>query len=77
MLHSASPTTFVPSGRLAETTICPNCSATVYYEPLGLPDYVSVPVGALAEPGFPAPTVSVYESRKHGWVVVPPTAQHF
>jgi hypothetical protein len=56
---------------------CPNCSATVYYEPLGLPDYVSVPVGAFAEPGFPAPTVSVYESRKHGWVVVPPTAQHY
>jgi hypothetical protein len=29
MLHSASPTTFLPSGRLAETAICPNCSAKV------------------------------------------------
>ena len=29
MLHSASLTTFVPSERLAETAICPNCSAKV------------------------------------------------
>jgi hypothetical protein len=29
MLHSASPSTFVPSERLAETAICPNCSAKV------------------------------------------------
>jgi hypothetical protein len=29
MLHSASPTTFVPSERLAETATCPNCSAKI------------------------------------------------
>jgi hypothetical protein len=32
---------------------------------------------AFADPAFPAPTVSVYESRMHGWVVPPPDAEHF
>ena len=56
---------------------CPRCGATVYYEPLGLPDYVSIPVGAFADPRFPAPTVSVYEERMHAWVVPPAAAEHF
>lgn len=56
---------------------CPTCSATVFYEPLGLPGYVGIPVGAFADPGFPSPTVSVYEGRKHAWVVPPADAEHF
>lgn len=55
---------------------CPQCGATVYYEPLGLPDFLAIPVGAFADPGFPAPTVSVYEERMHRWVVPPPEAEH-
>ncbi len=51
---------------------CPQCGATVYYEPEGLEeDFIAIPVGAFADPSFPAPGVSVYEERKHGWVVVP------
>lgn len=49
----------------------PQCGATVFYEPLGDEDWVAIPVGAFADPGFPAPLVSVYEERKHGWVQVP------
>ncbi|SFD61227.1 Uncharacterized conserved protein [Massilia yuzhufengensis] len=56
---------------------CPHCGVTVYYEPLGLPGFVSIPVGAFADPGFPAPTVSVYEDRMHAWVVPPPDAEHY
>lgn len=56
---------------------CPRCGATVYYEPLSLPDFVAIPVGAFADPAFPAPTVSVYEERMHGWVVPPPDAEHW
>ena len=63
-----------PGGRFH---FCPGCSATVYFEPLGLPDFVSIPVGAFADPSFPPPSVSVYESRMHGWVVVPEAAEHF
>ena len=55
---------------------CPTCSAIVYYEPLALPDSISIPVGAFADPGFPAPTVSVYGERKHGWVALPATVEH-
>jgi hypothetical protein len=47
----------------------------VYYEPLGLPGCLAIPVGAFADPGFPAPTVSVYEERMHGWVVPPASAE--
>jgi len=55
---------------------CPNCGSTVYYEPEGLEEYFAIPVGAFADPGFPAPAFSVYESRMHGWVVPPADAEH-
>jgi hypothetical protein len=64
-------------GTRARFHFCPVCGSTVYYEPEGLEEYVAIPVGAFADPGFPAPTVSVYESRMHGWVVPPPGAEHF
>lgn len=56
---------------------CPHCGSTVYYELGGMPEYLAIPVGAFADPGFPAPGVSVYEERMHGWVVPPADAQHF
>ncbi|MCU7370870.1 GFA family protein [Paucibacter sp. O1-1] len=55
---------------------CPHCGATVYYEPEGLEEFLAIPVGAFAEPSFPAPSVSVYEERMHGWVVPPEDAEH-
>jgi hypothetical protein len=56
---------------------CPQCGATVYYEPKDLDAFVVIPVGAFADPGFPAPTVSVYEERMHSWVVPPADAEHW
>lgn len=56
---------------------CPQCGATVYWESKAFPEHLGIPVGAFADPGFPAPTVSVYETRKHGWVVAPADAEHF
>jgi hypothetical protein len=47
---------------------CPKCGATVHYSSEGHEEYVAVPVGAFAEPGFPAPSFSVYEERMHSWV---------
>jgi len=55
---------------------CPICGSTVYYEAEGLEAFLAIPVGAFADPCFPAPRVSVYESRKHGWVVTPAEAEH-
>ena len=55
---------------------CPDCGATVFYTIAALPDAVAVPVGAFADPSFPAPMFSIYESRKHPWVAVPATVEH-
>src|ERR1700761_3161976 len=49
------------SGGAATFHFCPVCGATVYWEPDSMPDFVSVAVGAFADPGFPPPHVSVYE----------------
>lgn len=56
---------------------CPDCGSTVLYRQCEVPDQIAVPVGALAEPSFPAPTVSVYEDRKHTWVAVPDDIEHY
>lgn len=47
---------------------CPHCGSTVYWEPDGLPDHLIVAAGAFADPAFPAPSMTVYEDRRHGWV---------
>ena len=54
---------------------CPECGATVYYMTDGDSELVAIPVGAFADPGFQAPEVSVYESRRHAWVSVPSAAR--
>jgi hypothetical protein len=38
--------------------------------------FLAIPVGAFADAGFPGPNISVYEDRKHAWVVVPPDIEH-
>lgn len=50
---------------------CPNCGATVYYTVEDQEDRIAIPVGAFADPGFPAPGFSVYEERMHSWVKMP------
>jgi hypothetical protein len=57
-------------------SFCPECGATVYYVLGSAPDVVAVPVGAFADPDFPAPSFSVWESRKHAWVTLPPRVEH-
>src|SRR4051812_2606282 len=52
-------------------SFCPICGAIVYWRNEGHDDSIAIPVGAFAEPGFPPPTISVYEERKHSWVVMP------
>jgi hypothetical protein len=50
---------------------CPRCGDTVYYVGPGGDDQIAIPIGAFADPHFPAPTVSVYEGRRHAWVGLP------
>lgn len=55
---------------------CPQCGATVYYTTEGGEDTIAIPVGAFADPGFPAPEFSVYEERMHAWVEMPAHIEH-
>jgi hypothetical protein len=64
------------SGNRATFHFCPECGAIVYYELEGLPEAIAVPVGAFADPSFPAPWVSVYEARRHPWVGMPVEVEH-
>ena len=50
---------------------CPECGATVFFTGSDAPDLIAVPVGAFADPSFPRPTVSVFDSRRHPWLAVP------
>jgi hypothetical protein len=50
---------------------CPVCGTTLFHTEEGRDKSVSVAVGAFADPSFPAPQVSVYDSRRHPWVRLP------
>jgi tetratricopeptide (TPR) repeat protein len=54
---------------------CPECGATVFYTTSDAPGLIAVPLGAFADPSFPPPSVSVYESRRHSWVGLPATVE--
>ena len=47
---------------------CPACYVTVWYEIERRPGFISIPVGAFADPDFPAPTVEVYGERRCPWL---------
>jgi hypothetical protein len=64
------------SGNAITFHFCPDCGSIVYYLPAAEPDLIAVPLGAFADPGFPQPTVSVYESRRHPWVGLPDDVEH-
>jgi len=55
---------------------CPDCGSTVYYIADGREESIAIPVGAFAEPSFPAPSFSVYEDRMHSWVSMPQDMEH-
>jgi hypothetical protein len=50
---------------------CPECGGTVFYTEPDEPDRIVIMAGAFADPSFPAPTYSSYESRRHPWVGLP------
>ena len=50
---------------------CPDCGSQVFYTEPMEPDLVVVSVGSFADPSFPPPTESGYESRRHPWIGLP------
>jgi hypothetical protein len=66
------------SGNVVRLCFCPDCGSTVFLELPSMPAFVVIAVGAFADPGFPSPTYSVYEARRHPWAHVPdgPNVRH-
>jgi tetratricopeptide (TPR) repeat protein len=50
---------------------CPDCGSQVFYTEPTEPDLIVVSVGAFADPSFPPPTESGYDSRRHPWLELP------
>ena len=57
-------------GRKADFHFCPECGSTVVYVIEAMPGLTAIPIGAFADPDFPAPKFSVYENRKHKWLKI-------
>lgn len=58
------------SGGHATFRFCPGCGATIAFNVDTMPGLTAIPIGAFADPAFPPPEYSVYESRKHGWLAI-------
>jgi hypothetical protein len=50
---------------------CPDCGSQVFYTEPDEPGLIVVSVGSFADPSFPPPSRSGYESRRHRWVGLP------
>jgi hypothetical protein len=56
---------------------CPRCGTTLCWTIDALPGFVAIALGAFADPSFQAPTVSVYETRRHPWCAIEgPDVEH-
>ena len=56
---------------------CPDCGSQVFQSEPADPDLVVVSVGAFADPSFPPPTESGYDSRRHSWVGLPESIERY
>jgi hypothetical protein len=57
------------SGRTVTFSFCPECGGTLFWEAERTPDLIAVAVGALADPDFERPSLSVGERRMHRWTI--------
>lgn len=56
---------------------CPECGSQVFYTEPDDPDLIVVSTGAFADPSFPPPTESGYDSRRHPWVRLPESISRY
>jgi hypothetical protein len=56
---------------------CPECGTTVFWTTAASPELVAIAVGAFADPGFPAPSASFFETQRHHWLALPETIEHY
>ena len=56
---------------------CPDCGANVFITEPDEPDLMVVSVGSFADPSFPPPTESGYDSRRHPWLELADSVRRF
>jgi hypothetical protein len=56
---------------------CPDCGSQVFYTEPDEPGLLVVSVGSFADPSFPWPTRSGYDSNRHPWVRLPDSVSRF
>jgi hypothetical protein len=56
---------------------CPDCGSQVFYTEPTEPNLIVVSVGSFADPSFPPPTESGYDSRRHPWVELPDSIRRY
>ena len=66
--ESASYSRTSDEGFWARHHFCPTCGTSPFYAIERRPGMISIPVGAFADPDFPAPTVEVYGERRCPWL---------
>jgi hypothetical protein len=54
---------------------CPDCGSQVFGTEPAEPDVVVVSVGSFADPSFPPPVESGYDSQRHRWLELPDTIE--
>ena len=54
---------------------CPECGSQVFYTEPDDPDLIVVSTGSFADPSFPPPTESGYDSRRHPWIGLPESVE--
>lgn len=58
------------NGSICTFCFCPDCGGTIRYQHEAMPGLTAIPIGAFADPGFPPPQYSVYETRAHEWLTI-------
>lgn len=64
------------SGNAVHFHFCANCGSTLWYTLEQAPGFIAIPVGMFADPAFPAPTLSIYEARRHPWLEITTPVEH-
>lgn len=64
------------SGHATRFHFCGECGSTLFWQSDVVPGFITVSVGAFADPDFPPPQLSVYEDRRHAWMSLPDGMEH-
>lgn len=62
--------------RTVSNHFCPQCGTTVCWRAELRPGHVGIAIGTFNDPGFPRPTLSLWEECKYAWIELPDDVEH-